>query len=451
MKLLKRAGLMVRAIVVAPLRPAYQVWPEEVDIWEDFKDFNVVVLHGTKKDKLLAGIVDGTIPCDIVVINPDGLRWLFDQKKVRMPNGKYKLTVDASTRFEPLQANILFIDEASKFKNSQSDRFKLMKLVLNHFDRRYALTGSPAPKGMEDLFGVMYLVDQGESLGQFITHYRNAYFYSTGYGGYTWLLRDNAEEEILERIAPKVLTIGEEQLDLPQLVQVPIYVELPEDVMKLYKEVEDEFFGLWDGMSPIVATNAGAALSKCAQIANGGIYLGQEIDDEGKKVGKREWKDLHDAKTEAVVDYVEELLGAQCLITYDFEHDLHRLLGALGKDTPHIGGGVSVKKSKAIEDAWNGREIVNLLGQTSTVAHGLNLQKSSAQHILMHSLTFNFEDWDQLVLRLRRQGSKAKRIYLASIIARGTVDEAKMLAINKKRSGQDGLLQALKDYRKGRR
>src|SRR3546814_14362956 len=45
------------------------------------------------------------------------------------------------------------VDELTKFKNSQSIRFKAMKQVLTTFGRRWGLTGSLAANGLEDLFG----------------------------------------------------------------------------------------------------------------------------------------------------------------------------------------------------------------------------------------------------------------------------------------------------------
>jgi SNF2 family DNA or RNA helicase len=448
MKLLRKAGLMVRALVIAPLRPAYQVWPAEADKWEDFADFNVVVLHGSKKEKLLRGIIDGTVPCDVVVINPEGLDWLFDVTKTKNRRGKTEVRVDL-TKFRRLQCNVLFVDEASKFKKSSSQRFQVMKLVLDDFDRRYVLTGSPTPNGLMDLFGIVYLIDQGEALGQYITHYRNAYFNSTGYGGYTYVLQDGAERRIQQAIKPVVLAMGDEMLDLPQLVSVPVLVELPEDVRAFYDEVEEEFFATWDGGS-FVASNAGAALTKCAQIANGGIYLNQQVDDEGVRVGRREWKNLHTAKTDAARDYVEDLLGAQVLITYDFEHDLDRLTREFGK-LPRIGKGVTPKMSKQYEDDWNAGLITEMLVHPAAAAHGLNLQGSSAQHIFMHSLTFNYEEYDQLIRRIRRQGSKAQRIYVAHCIAKGTVDEVKMVTLNKKRAGETSFMSEMASYRARKR
>src|SRR5690606_11872696 len=117
------------------------------------------------------------------------------------------------------------------FKNYASDRFKALKLVLPTFARRWGLTGSPAANGLEDLFGQMYVLDQGRSLGQYITHYRREYFLPHP-NGFAYVLQQGAEERIYERIRPVVVRMAaEDYLELPQLVVNDIWVDLPPKAM----------------------------------------------------------------------------------------------------------------------------------------------------------------------------------------------------------------------------
>src|SRR5262245_61025834 len=44
---LKSLGLVKRGmLVIAPLRPAYSVWPREIDKWAEFEDLTYAVVHG---------------------------------------------------------------------------------------------------------------------------------------------------------------------------------------------------------------------------------------------------------------------------------------------------------------------------------------------------------------------------------------------------------------------
>src|SRR3546814_20777006 len=112
--------------------------------------------------------------------------------------------------------DVLVVDELSKLKNTQTVRFKALKLVLNTFGRRWGLTGSPAANGLLDLFGQTYVLDMGNALGQYITHYRMEYFVPSR-AGYNWELAEGSEVMIYKALSHLVLrTAATEDLDPPQ-------------------------------------------------------------------------------------------------------------------------------------------------------------------------------------------------------------------------------------------
>jgi SNF2 family DNA or RNA helicase len=187
---------------------------------------------------------------------------------------------------------------------------------------------------------------------------------------------------------------------------------------------------------------------KCRQVANGGIYLDQEVQALVKLPStQKKWVDLHEAKLDALEELVEELQGSPLLVAYDFQHDLERIKKRFGKEVPYIGGGVSVKRSSELEAAWNRGELPILFGHPQSMGHGLNLQECG-HHIAWHSLTWDFELYDQFNRRVRRQGNKSKRVFVHHIIAEGTIDEVILVALKMKRKGQNALFSALKKIRK---
>ena len=183
LKILKKEKVAVKTLIIAPLRVCYLVWPKELEHWNDFSSLTYQILHGKDKEKNLQK------DADIYIINPEGLSWLFKQ-----PFKKYNF-------------DTLVIDESSKFKASNTQRFKLLKNHLPSFRRRYILTGSPTPNTMMDLFSQIFILDLGASLGKYITHFRNNYFYPTGFGGYEWKLKETGEKEIQAKIKPLVLRL----------------------------------------------------------------------------------------------------------------------------------------------------------------------------------------------------------------------------------------------------
>jgi len=410
-RVLRLKGMAKCMLVIAPLRPAYAVWPKEVLKWEQFKDLSVGVLHGAKKDKVLQR------PHDIYVINFEGLNWLSGRF-----NGK------------TWPFDILVVDEISYMKNTQTQRFKTLKVLLNKFNRRWGLTGSPAPNSLLDIFGPQYIIDQGATFGPYITHFRTSYFYPSGFGGYEWRLQPDGEDRIYKALEGKVLRMAAlDHLDLPELTYNDVMIELPEKAKHLYDEFEKQLT-IDLGKGQITAVNAAVAVMKGQQIANGGSY----IDGNDKKTIH-----LHDAKTEAIQELVEELSGQPVIIGYHYHHDLERLQAAF-PHAPVIGSGVVDKKLEQIVNDWNLGRIPILLAHPMSAGHGLNLQ-GAGHAVIWYSLTWSLEVYEQFIRRLWRQGQR-NHIVVHHIIAKDTIDEAIMLAIRKKDKTQQKLLNAVKDY-----
>jgi SNF2-related domain len=421
-KVLKFKGIVDKMLVIAPLRVCHSTWPGEIAKWSDFNGLKVVVLHGPRKRELLKS------KADVYVINPDGLDWFVEE---------------ADPNRWPFQ--MLVVDESTRFKHDQTQRFRRLRQMLPWFARRYILTGSPAPNGLLDLFGQVFILDFGAALGKYISHYKMNFFDAGGYGMKTFTPRAGAEEAIYAKLRPLVMRLSaEDYLDLEPYVTNTVEVELPAAARHTYDQMEKTLVAAVEE-EMVTAANAAAATGKCRQIANGGIYQG--LEDQRKALH------VHDAKTEAVLDLVEELSGKPALIAYEFDHDRVRLQEAfkkqLGLEVPYIGGGVAVKEFKRLEAAWNMGEVPVLLAQPQSVAHGLNLQGTGAA-VIWYALTWDLENYEQLIRRVWRQGQK-ERVVVHHVIAKGTIDEVIMKTIGKKNHTQQALLEALKDHLKERR
>lgn len=416
----------VRAmLVVTLLRPAYEVWPAEVEKWG--LRLNVKVLHGPKKEQRLRE------PADVYVINYEGLPWLLEELR-RWPTSQ-------------LPFDMLVFDESSRLRNTGTQRFKIVRKLIGKFRRRYILTGTPTPRSLENIFGQIFALDGGHTLGAYITHFRRAYCDEVPVtfneandievnGPKRWVVRPEAEQVIYRKIAPLVIRFGDEELDMPKLIINDVTVDLPAAARRVYDDLDRDFIAAVD-RGLVVAKNAGVRSQKLRQIANGGIYL---------KEGGQQAKVVHEAKVEATLELVDELEGKPALIGYEFHHDRDRLLKRLPKGTPWLGGdGVPMKRQREIIHAWNRGELPVLLGQIHSIAYGLNLQESG-NTIIMPSLVWDLEDYEQLIKRIWRQGQKAKRVIVHRIIARNTVDDVVLDALADKGDRQRRLFAAVKRY-----
>ncbi len=427
-----------KVLIIAPLRVCYTVWPKEIEKWSQFTGLTVEILHGPKKDKALAR------DADIYLINPEGIDWLLGVKKIRQINGKFKIVVDQG-RWGKLGFDLLVVDELSKFKHTGTDRFKALKQVLGSFKRRWGLTGSPASNGLEDLFGQFFIIDQGRSLGQYITQYRLEYF-DSDYMGYNWTLKKGAKERIYDRIKPVSLRMScEDYLEMPELINSVIPVALPDKVRRGYDKLKSALI-TQIGLETVVATNAADGTNKLRQIANGGVYKRPVVViDEDFKAPKqpREWLTLHNEKTDALEDLVDELQGAPLLVAYEFEHDLDRLRKRFPKAV--FASDYNMKQFKQIELDWNAGKIKLLFGHPASIGHGLNLQ-GCGNHVCFYSLTWNYEYYDQFIRRVYRQGNQSERVFVYHIVAEDTIDEVVMDAMVSKKATQEDLFQALKTH-----
>ncbi len=427
LKLLFRKRLAQRALIVAPLRAIYDVWPLEMADWRDFHDMRMAILHGDKKETTLRALGPEH---RVALINFEGLAWLYDKAERR------KL----------LGADVLVVDESSKMKNTSSVRFSVMRKQIPLFKRRYILTGSPRPRSYMDLFGQIYLLDRGATLGAYITHYRNQYFFPTGYQMREWELLPGAAERIDKAVAPMVMRVdAEDYLKMPGKPDRTHWVTLPDKAAKEYDSIEKTMMStLFD--APMV--NAAAARSRLCQMANGAVYLDPGPQDDRWPTKTRPVQQLHTAKVDALVDLYEELQGEPLLVAIGFHHDVAAIRKALGADVPCLNSAMTRAQGSAIIDDWNRGRYPILLGHPASMGHGLNLQKCGCRHVAYFDIPDDYDLYDQFYRRVWRQGNKAEFVFRHHFVARGTVDLAKMANLRRKGSGQKAFLDAMREYAK---
>lgn len=423
--LLKQAGFVQKTLVICPIRPMYNVWPNQPGDYKEFKGLRVKVLHGPKKEQALL-----SDDADIYVVNPDGLEWLFGANVVKSSKGNKTALDPARVRYIREKFQMLVVDESTKFKNSQTNRFKLLRQIVKFFKRRYIMTGSPTPKGLLDLFGQIYILDEGQSLGSYISHYRNEYFYPGGYGGYEWSPKDNAKERITNKISPLTMVVeAEGNIELPRVLSNDIFFDLPATAQALYTKMENDLMA-----GEVVAANAAVASSKCRQICNGGLY---SSDEEGKGT----YEIVHMEKIAAVQELLEQLGGAALLITYEFEFDRIQL-SAL--NIPSISTGNAKRDSETIAKFARG-ELIAVMGHPQSISLGIDGLQHHCRDICMVGINWSLENYEQVIDRVRRSGNPNDSITLHRILARGTVDERVIRVLDARDKEQVDFLKALKN------
>jgi len=218
-------------------------------------------------------------------------------------------------------------------------------------------------------------------------------------------------------------------LQLPPLIDIKLEVELEEKARKDYNYLEQEFILELD-KDTVTAANAGVLTSKLRQFTSGAMYTSTGV-----------WEEVSSAKLDKLEDLIEEMAGEPLMVAYQFNHELERLLKVFPKALA-IKGGMSGKALEQVVEAWNTGEIPVLFVQPTAAAHGLNLQFGGSA-LCWFSLTYNFEEYTQLIARVYRQGqTKTVRNYM--IIANKTIDQVLASVLVDKNAVQTTVFQALK-------
>lgn len=397
-----------RVLVIAPKKVAEATWQREAAKWDGLQHlrFSTVLGSTTKRVKAL------NTPADIYVINRENVVWLVDYYKNDWP------------------FDLVVCDEFSSFKNHSAKRFKALAAIRPRIRRIVGLTGTPSPNGLGDLWALVYLLDQGERLGRYWTHYRERYFEPGRRSRdivYEYDPKDGAWEAVTATIADICISMkADDYLQLPECIYDDTPVVLSPKAKKAYEELErNAVLALPDG--EIDVASAAALSNKLQQLANGALY-----DDE------HQVHLVHDCKIEAFMELIEQLHGQHALVYYNFKHDKDRLMEVLSKSKLRV----REFTGAAEEIDWNAGKIDVLLAHPASTAYGLNLQ-DGGHHIIWFGLNWSLELYQQANKRLHRQGQKAP-VIIHRLICTGTRDEDLAEALGDKAASQEKVLESLK-------
>lgn len=392
-----------RTLVIAPLRVAISTWPDEIKKWNHLKYLSYSVVTGSEKERLDAL----KKPAHIYIINRENVDWLITKSG-------FKWFFD-----------MVVIDELSSFKSYQAKRFKSLLKARPKVKRIVGLTGTPSSNGLMDLWAEFRLLDMGERLGRYITHYRQRFFIPDKRNQqmiFSYKPKDGAEKEIYQLISDITISMkSKDFLKMPECIMNEVVVSLSEKEQKLYDSLKKDMV-LSIGDDEIDAINAAALSSKLLQMASGAVY-----NDDKESIH------IHDRKLDALEDLIEGANGKPVLIAYWFKHDLTRI-----KERFDVR---EIKTSKDITD-WNEGKIPIAIIHPASAGHGLNLQLGGST-LIWFSLTWSLELYQQTNARLYRQGQK-DTVVIHHILTKGTIDEDVMKALNAKEKIQDALIDSVK-------
>lgn len=397
-----------KVLVVAPLRVARTTWPDEIKKWDHLSDFRYTIMIGTPTERLTALKTDS----DIYIINRENLVWLMNQDR------------------KHLNFDMAVLDELSSFK-ANSQRTKAFMKLRPRLKRVVGLTGTPSSNGLMDLFYEFRCLDMGERLFRFIGQYRTTYFKPDRCNGnivYSYKALPGAEKAIYDRIGDITISMkAVDHLKMPKLINTEYPVALDEKERERYEDMKKDLI-LALPEHEITAANAASLSNKLSQMANGAVYA----DDESVV-------HIHDRKLDALEDIIESANGRPLLVAYWYKHDLERITKLLEKLKVEY---ARISSPGSIE-MWNKGEFAVGLIHPASAGHGLNLQ-AGGNHLVWFGLTWSLELYQQTNARLYRQGQQSGTVVVQHIIAKDSIDERVMKALEKKDSTQMALIDAVR-------
>lgn len=392
-----------KVLIIAPLRVAQSTWKEEIEKWNHLNLLRYSIAVGDEKERLKALKQNS----DIYIINRENVDWLVTKSGI------------------DFNFDMLIIDELSSFKSHTSKRFKSLLKIRPYFERVVGLTGTPSSNGLMDLWAEFRVLDLGERLGRYITHYRNEYFLPDKRNGaviFSYKPQKNAEERIYRRLADMTISMkSTEYLKMPELILNELEINLDEEDQTKYKKFKKEMV-MTIQEKEIDAINAASLSNKLIQLANGSIY------DEDKK-----FYEVHNKKLDRLEEIIESANGKPVLVAYWFKADKERIEKRF-----------KVREIKTADDIkqWNKGMIDLALIHPASAGHGLNLQ-SGGSTLVWFSLTWSLELYQQTNARLYRQGQK-DTVVIHHLITKNTIDEDIMKSLKKKDKTQEALMRAVK-------
>ena len=341
---------------------------------------------------------------DVLVVNPESFKADLEFIKSLRPAG-------------------LIIDESAKIKDPSSQITKDVTAFANTVRKLYILSGKPAPNNELEYFPQMRIIDPA-IFGTNFYKFRNRFFVPTGYGGYKWLPKPGAAEEIAQRLARKSYFVTKDEcLDLPEKTYITRDVELTDKARRYYNEMERQSVLELENTS-VIAEREVKKLMKLRQITSGFVF---DADADAKP--------LHTCKLNELLEVLDEIGNHQVIIWCQFQPEIRLIEETLKKMNRSVvtayGGTKDIDNS--IEQFKSGKAQY-MVAHPRSIMYGVTFTNCTSA--VYYSLSYSFEEYYQSHDRIYRKG-QSKPCTFIFLIANNTIDEVVQRVVKAKAEASD--------------
>jgi len=367
---LMNKGRINRVLVICPLSIMVSAWRNDLFSFAMHRTVSVAYGSARQREKIIR---DGA---EFVIINYDGVEIVQD--------------VIAEGGFD-----LIIIDEATHYKNVQTNRWKTLNKLITGSTWIWLMTGTPAAQSPLDAYGLAKLAD-AKSVPRFFGTFRDQVMVKVS--KFKWVPKPNATEIVFDAMQPAIRFTKKECLDLPDMVYTKREVELTRQQNKYYKELKDKMITQAAG-EQVSAANAAVNMNKLLQISAGAVYT-----DNGESLEfdiKYRYKVLREVINEA---------SKKVLVFVPFKNVIDVLVDKLRNDgitTEMIRGDVSaMQRTQIFKQFQENPDPKILVIQPQAAAHGVTL--TAADTIVWWGPTSSVETYAQANARIHRAGQDHK-------------------------------------------
>ncbi len=299
------------------------------------------------------------------------------------------------------------------------------KRLRPHARHRVALTGTPLPHSLLDVYGPFRFLDVA-IFGTSFHAFRQSFTIMGGYQN-KQIVGFRNTEDFERRMSKITFRVGKEVLDLPPETHVTYYCELNAEARRIYRDLEEDLVArVLNGT--VTAANALVKLLRLQQVAGGTLKT-----DDG--VLRR----VDNAKQRLLSDTLEDIGADEPVVVFcRFHADLdavHEACEANGFSSLELSGRRDELRR------WQAGEAQVLAVQIS--AGGVGVDLTRARYSTYYSLSFSLGEYDQSLSRVHRPG-QTRPVEHIHLVARGTVDQRIMRALEKRAEVVESILAEIK-------
>jgi SNF2 family DNA or RNA helicase len=361
-------GILRRVLIACPLSVMHSAWQDDFFKFAIHRSVDIAYGTAEKRKKIINGAAE------IIIINFDGLGIV----KKEIIKGGFDLVV---------------VDEASAYKNVQTERWKDLRDIIKSTKGLWMLTGTPAAQSPIDAYGLAKLINP-DNTPKFFGQFRDMVMNKVSM--YKWAPKTEASKIIHKMLQPAIRFEKHQCLDLPPITYVDREALLSPQQKSYYDLLKKQTIFQADN-EDVTAINAAVQINKLLQISGGAVYT------DSKEVLEFDVSN----RLNVVKEVIEETLH-KTLVFVPFTHTIQMLKQFLDKhhiSNEIINGSTTVKKrSDIVKDFQSHSSPQVLIIQPMAASHGLTL--TAADTIIWYSPITSVETYLQANARIDRPGQK---------------------------------------------